>query len=113
LFLPGEDKFIASSALGAQKGEKGNAMKNSKEFPFEKARRITRRELVSARKAIAEKTGVPRMPRGRPAKPAVDKYLSTSIRLHPKAIAWAKREARKRGVGYQTVINEVLLEKAG
>jgi hypothetical protein len=28
-------------------------------------------------------------------------------------IAWARREARRRKVGYQTIINEVLLEKAG
>jgi hypothetical protein len=29
--------------------------------------------------------------------------------LHPLVVAWAKREAKKRGVGYQTVINDVLL----
>ncbi|WP_277884114.1 hypothetical protein [Nostoc sp. FACHB-280] len=28
-------------------------------------------------------------------------------------IAWAKEEAEKRGIGYQTVINEALLEKIG
>ena len=88
-------------------------MKNSKEFPFEKARRISRRELVQARHAIAEKTGIPRKPRGRPGKVVSEKYLPTSIRLHPKVISWARREARRRGVGYQTIINEVLLEKAG
>ena len=33
-------------------------MKNSKEFPFEKARRITRSELATARKAIELKTGL-------------------------------------------------------
>ena len=87
-------------------------MKTSKEFPFEKARRLTDRELAATRKAIEEKTGVPRPTRGRPAKPEVDKYLPTSIRLHPKVIAWARRQAKKRGVGYQTIINEVLLEKA-
>ena len=88
-------------------------MKNAKEFPFESARRISKRELTSARKAIEEKTGVPRPPRGRPLKAESDKYQPTSIRLHPKVIAWARREARKRGVGYQTIINEVLLEKTG
>jgi uncharacterized protein (DUF4415 family) len=88
-------------------------MKNSKEFPFEKARRITRSELATARKAIELKTGLPRPPRGRPVKSAEDKYQPTSIRLHPKVMAWARKEARKRGVGYQTIINEVLLEKAG
>ena len=87
-------------------------MKNSKEFPFDKARRVNRKELAAARKAIEAKTGIPRPPRGRPLKSEVEKYQPTSIRLHPKVITWARREARKRGVGYQTVINEVLLEKA-
>jgi predicted DNA binding CopG/RHH family protein len=31
----------------------------------------------------------------------------------PKILAWSKEEAKKRGVGYQTVINEALLEKIG
>ncbi len=51
-------------------------MKNSKNFPFEKARRITTQEVLTARKGIEEKTG------------------------------------KKRGVGYQTIINEILLAKA-
>ena len=88
-------------------------MKNSKEFPFEESRRITKRELAAARKAIEAKIGMPRSARGRPSKSQEDKYQPTSIRLHPRIIAWARREARKRGVGYQTIINEVLLEKAG
>ena len=87
-------------------------MKIAKEFPFERARRMTRRELAAARKAIQEKTGIRRMSRGRPPKNEMEKYLPTTIRLHPKALSWARRQARKRGVGYQTVINEVLLEKA-
>jgi uncharacterized protein (DUF4415 family) len=87
-------------------------MKNTKEFPFEKARRITRRELAAARKAIEEKTGVQRQIRGRPPKAEAEKYLPTTIRLHPKVLAWARREARKRGVGYQTIINEFLLDRA-
>lgn len=86
-------------------------MKNTKEFPFEKARRVTRRELAAARKAIEQKTGVPSETRGRPPKNEGEKCLPTTIRLHPKVLSWARREARKRGVGYQTVINEVLLER--
>jgi uncharacterized protein (DUF4415 family) len=46
--------------------------------------------------------------RGRPPKGAA-KYTPVSIRLDPRVIAWAKKEAKKRGLGYQTVINEVLL----
>ena len=85
-------------------------MKNIKSFPFEKSRRITVRETTSAKKAIEKKTGVKRPTRGRPAK-GMHKYKPTSIRLHPKVLIWAKREAKKRGIGYQTVINESLIEK--
>jgi uncharacterized protein (DUF4415 family) len=49
--------------------------------------------------------------RGRPAKNEDEKYELISLRLHPKVLAWAKEEARKRGIGYQTVINEILLER--
>ncbi len=87
-------------------------MKNSKNFPFEKARRVTSNEVSSARKAIEERTGKKRKARGRPIKPSDDKFIPTSIRLHPKIIEWAKKEAKKRGCGYQTIINEILLEKA-
>jgi len=86
-------------------------MKKVKTFPFEKARRVTSNEVDSARKAIEEKLSVKRKSRGRPPK-SEGKYKPVSIRLHPKVIEWAKREAKKRGVGYQTVINEVLLKKA-
>jgi len=87
-------------------------MKKRGEFPFEHARRVTAEEVAAARLAIASKLGKRRPRRGRPPKGA-DKYTPLSIRLHPKVIAWAKREARRRGVGYQTVINEALLKAAG
>jgi predicted DNA binding CopG/RHH family protein len=87
-------------------------MKSSKDFPFEKARRVSSKEVAEGKKAIEERTGKKRVARGRPVKSAAEKFVATSIRLHPKALAWAKREARKRGVGYQTVINELLLEKS-
>jgi len=88
-------------------------MRISKDFPFDRARRVTSREVDQARAAIENRTGATRPARGRPPKPETEKYRATSIRLHPKAIAWARREARRRKVGYQTIINEVLLEKAG
>jgi len=87
-------------------------MKKQKEFRFEKARRITTKEVETFRKAIEKKTGTLRPPRGRPPKSEGDKFEPISIRLNPIALAWAKREAKRRGVGYQTVINEILLEKA-
>ncbi len=47
--------------------------------------------------------------RGRPPK-GTAKYQPVSIRLSPKVLIWAKQEAKRRGVGYQTVINETLLK---
>jgi hypothetical protein len=88
-------------------------MKKEEEFPFDRARRVTPWEVELGRRGIEVFTGRPRPPRGRPPKPETDKYVATSIRLHPKALAWARREARRRHVGYQTIINEVLLERAG
>jgi uncharacterized protein (DUF4415 family) len=87
-------------------------MKKPKEFPFDRARRVTAEEVAAARSAIAAKLGKPRVSRGRPPKGA-DKYTPVSMRLHPRIVAWAKREAKRRGIGYQTVINEVLLKAAG
>lgn len=87
-------------------------MKKPREFPFETARRVTATETETARKAIESKLGVRRPRRGRPPK-GEEKYQPISIRLHPDVLSWARAEARRRKVGYQTVINEVLLKAAG
>ena len=87
-------------------------MKKSKDFPFERARKISEKEVRSARKAIEQKLDIDRPERGRPPKDEEEKYKPVSIRLHPKVVEWAKKEAKRRGVGYQTVINEVLLKMA-
>ena len=88
-------------------------MKNSNEFPFHKARRLTPAEVEKNRRAIEQHTGKPRRPRGRPAKEPHELYFPVSIRLNPKALEWAKRIGRQKGIGYQTVINEALLSVAG
>lgn len=90
--------------------KEGNMPKAIK-FPFNSARRVTGAEVKAAHKASEEKIGEKRPSRGRPPK-GDDKYSPVSIRLHPKVLQWAKREAKKRGIGYQTIINEVLLKKA-
>lgn len=87
-------------------------MKKPNEFLFERARRVTADEVAAARPAIARKLGKPRPARGRPPKEP-EKYVPVSMRLHPKVVAWARREARRRGIGYQTIINEALLKAAG
>lgn len=86
-------------------------MKHLKEFPFDKARRISDKEVSQARKAIENKLNVKRPKRGRPLK-LTDKYKPISIRLHPKVLEWVKKLALKRGVGYQTIINEILFNSA-
>lgn len=83
------------------------------EFPFESARRITAHESAAAVEAVREQFGIEPPKRGRPAKDDDEKYEPVSIRLHPLVIQWAKKEAQRRGVGYQTVINEALLQLAG
>ena len=81
-------------------------------FDFSRARRSTPAELAQYRKAIEAKLGIKLPPRGRPPKKEHDRSKAISIRLHPHALAWAKQEAKRRGVGYQTVINDVLLKHA-
>lgn len=87
-------------------------MKNTRGFDFLRSRPVTGREVETARKAIEKKLGVKRPSRGRPPKGLANKYRPVHIRLHPKALQWARREANRRKIGYQTVINEVLLQKS-
>jgi len=84
-------------------------MPRARECPLETARRVTAREVAAARKAIERNLGRKRTRRGRPPKDAA-KYMPVSIRLHPRIVASAKKEAKRRSLGYQTVINEALLE---
>lgn len=84
-------------------------MKRSKNFPFESARRLTAADAEAARKAIGEKLGQARRPRrGRPPLPSDERAKPVAIRLSPRVIQWAKREAKKQRKGYQTFINDVL-----
>jgi len=52
----------------------------------------------------------PRM--GRPTKYPEGKLRPIYILLHPSILSWARNEARKRHVGYQSYLNEVLLTHA-
>lgn len=86
-------------------------MRKQREFDFARARRTTPAETEKFRKAIERTFHVKRPRRGRPPK-GPDKYREISIRLHPRALEWAQAQARRRGIGYQTVINETLLHQA-
>jgi uncharacterized protein (DUF4415 family) len=83
------------------------------DFPFAAARRITSEEVAAAKRAVQEQFGIEPGKRGRPPKPGDEKAAAISIRLHPQVLRWAKAEGEKRGVGYQTVINEELLKISG
>jgi uncharacterized protein (DUF4415 family) len=96
--------------LDLQQNGSVNNMKKNDEFPFAHARRITPSEVIAAEQAIQEQFGINYTRRGRPVKSETEKYQSVSIRLHPQVITWAKSEAEKQGVGYQTIINEALLK---
>ena len=88
-------------------------MKLTKEFPFHKARRITPEEVEKGRRAIEQLTGQTRLRRkGRPPADPSRKYKPISIRIHPLALAWLKKEAKKRRIPYQTIINQILLREA-
>ncbi len=96
---------------------KGKVMKKEDDwenepFDFFRARRITPKEVAENRKAIEAKLGIKLPPRGRPPKKDHERHRPVTIRLHPHALAWAKQEAKRRGVGYQTIINEALLRLA-
>ena len=84
-------------------------MSQESEFPFERARRVTSAESQEFRSAIIEQFGIDLKKRDCLIREEDEKYAPISIRLHPKIIVWAKEEAKQRGIGYQTVINEVLL----
>ena len=74
------------------------------EFPFNRARRVTPEEhqrFKAALKAQFESK----------LQDESESYESVSIQLHPKVLLWAKEEAKKRGIEYQNVINEVLLRQ--
>ena len=76
-------------------------------------RRATPEETEKYRRAIENTLGVRRLPRmGRPPKHPAHKYRPVYMKLHPRVLAWARAQAKKRGIGYQTVINETLLHHA-
>ncbi len=85
-------------------------MNKESEFPFKAARRITEAEVIEAQQAIKEQFNIEIPDREKPTKTENKNYQSISICLHPQIIQWAKKEAEKRGIGYETVINEELLK---
>jgi uncharacterized protein (DUF4415 family) len=76
-------------------------------------RRVTPEEHERFRKALENTFGRPFPSRlGRPPKSSEEKYRPVYIKLHPRVLSWARAQAKKRGIGYQTVINQTLLRHA-
>ena len=82
------------------------------EFDFSKARRVTPEETAMFRQAFKNTFGYLPKRRGRPHAKSHLKYRDVHLKIHPRALKWAKARAKKRGIGYQTLINEILLSHA-
>ena len=74
-------------------------------FDLSNAKRIDKKRRKKLLKAAEVKLG-------RPLKMQEEKYKPISIKLHPEVYHWAVEEAKEKGVGYQTLINEALLDLA-
>jgi predicted DNA binding CopG/RHH family protein len=94
-------------------------MTQDSEFPFDglrptgghRARRVTPEEHQHFKAMVAKQLATQSDANTvlNPEEP----YQAVSLQLHPKVLTWAKTEAQKRGIEYQTVINEVLLKQVG
>lgn len=74
---------------------------------FKRAKRVSPFEVEAGRRAIEAKLGVKRPARGRPFMGAL-KAQDIHIRIPPKILQRLRTKAHKRGMGYQTLINEIL-----
>jgi uncharacterized protein (DUF4415 family) len=79
---------------------------------FKRARHFTPEERAMFRAAYINMFGHPPPKRGPLHKHPSERYVPTYIKLHPKVIQWARREGKRRGLGYQTIINQALLRRA-
>jgi uncharacterized protein (DUF4415 family) len=75
-----------------------------------RARRITPEEHARHRQAYINTLGKEPPPRGRPRKPVSDLFKHVHMRMPPNLLARAKTKAKRLGIGYQTLINRLLME---
>jgi uncharacterized protein (DUF4415 family) len=80
----------------------------AKKFDFSKARRVTPEEHARFKEALSKPPKII----GRPRKPPEEKFVPIYIKLDPRIVRWAKREAKRRHLGYQTLLNQELLRLA-
>lgn len=91
-----------SSARAARTAKKGRPTQRrwTKPIDYSDIPALTTAELASSVRARAQRPGRP--PLGATAKQAI------ALRLDPRVLAAFRKEAKRRGVGYQTLIHEVL-----
>jgi uncharacterized protein (DUF4415 family) len=78
-------------------------------------RRVLFSDVEASRRALRKKYGI-KIPRrvarpGRPPKGDL-KYKHVNMRIAPDVLAKLRMAAHKRGIGYQTLINEILKRAA-
>ena len=78
-------------------------------------RRVSPEDVEAARVALEKKYGTKIPPRvagpGRPPKGDL-KYKHVNMRIAPDVLERLRATAQKRGIGYQTLINEILRRAA-
>jgi uncharacterized protein (DUF4415 family) len=80
---------------------------------FKRARHATREDVEAGKKAIEARLGTPRPRRvGRPNKYPDTGLRAIYIKLHPAIVDWAKQKAKRQHIGYQSYINDFLLDHA-
>ncbi len=78
---------------------------------LKRGHRVTREEHDKFRHALANTYGRPFPSRmGRPPKGA-DKYVPVGLRLPPVVLAWVKALGKRRNMGYQTIITNILISR--
>ena len=63
-------------------------------------------------KRVTAREMFPRRSAGRPPKPADQKYRPVFMKIAPATLLAVRAEAERRGMGYQTLINDVLANAA-
>lgn len=87
--------------------------KENPPFDFKTARRVTPEEHAKFRQAYINTFGKePPARRGHPFKKPADLYKHVHIRIKPKVLARVRAKAMKKGIGYQTLINQILEQAA-
>ena len=78
-----------------------------------RARRVTPKEHARFHQAYINTFGndLPPRPQGRPAMGAM-KSLDIHLRIPPDVLARVRAKANKQGIGYQTLINQILSRAA-